>query len=182
MTVLPTVSMLAISAVLLSAALGKLRAPRVLAATAERLGIPPALALPAAFTLASAELILGSAVLFRPDHLLVQGGVLVLALVFALAGFIALRLDEPVRCHCFGAAGGVLGKRQIFALGPWIAAVAALRLGERQPPPVQAGAEFFGAIALAIAAIHGAAVYQEVKASRSDRHAAEEMFEWLPSR
>src|SRR5439155_16928434 len=102
-TLLAMIVVLAMAVVLLWAAMEKLRTPDALAATIGSLGVPASIAQPAARSVGVAELIACVALLFRPDALLTQLGVLLLAALFGLAGLLALRLDEPIPCSCFGA-------------------------------------------------------------------------------
>jgi hypothetical protein len=168
------------AAVLLRAAAGKVRRPADLAPTMTRLGLPAAMAAPAAAVLIAAELAAALTLLFRPDAALTQLALTTLAAVFAAAGLRAMWIAEPVVCNCFGAGGGRLGLRQVLMLIPWTAAAAILHFGAR-PPAVETGAASFAAIAVAIAALEGVAVIRNMREARDDRRSAEEMYEWLPS-
>src|SRR2546429_6472755 len=119
---------LGISGVLLVAALEKARTPAATAATLRSLGVPRALALPATRLLTLTELGTAIAVLFAPASTLTHAAIVALAAAFAVAGIMALRSDEPLRCSCFGVSGGYLGWQQIVALVAWLAGVAVLRL------------------------------------------------------
>jgi len=178
--VLAIAAALMTAAVLLRAAVGKVRRPGDLAATMTHLGVPRVVTAPAAAVLISAELATAAALLFRPDAGLTQIAVVTLAAVFAAAGLRAMQLGEQVACNCFGAGSGALGLRQVLLLIPWAAAAAILRFGARAPS-VQTGAAFFAAIALGIAALEGIGVIRGMREARDDRRSAEEMYEWLPS-
>jgi hypothetical protein len=181
MSVLATVTAVAMSAVLLWAALEKARRPLTTAATIQRLGFP--LPLPAALAVAAGEIVLAVALLFRPDSLVTQVGVVLLAGVFALAGLMALRLDEPIHCSCFGSGGGrYLGRRQLIAFVPWSAAAVSLHLGFVQPPSVESTAIIFAAVTLLMAAVRAAGTWRVRGEARGDRRSAQEMYVWLPSR
>ena len=180
MNVLAIAAALTTAAVLLRAAVGKVRRPGDLTATMTHLGAPRVVAAPAAAVLISAELATAAALLFRPDAGLTQLAVVILAAVFAAAGLRAMRISEPVACNCFGAGGGALGLRQVLLLIPWTAAALILRFGARAPS-AETGAAFFAAIAVGIAALEGMDVIRGMREARDDRRSAEEMYEWLPS-
>lgn len=168
------------AAVLLRAASEKIRRPRELAGTIGRLGVPERLALPAALLVALAELAAAVLLLFRPGSMAAQLGVVSLAALFALAGLIALRSDEPIACSCFGAGSGQLGLRQTLWFFAW-AGGATLLFVVRPVVAMPTGAALLAAAALAIAAIRAIEVRKAMTEGRGDRRAAEEMYEWLPS-
>jgi multisubunit Na+/H+ antiporter MnhB subunit len=180
------VSLLAITAalttaaVLLRAVVGKIRHPGDVASTMTRLGVPRETATPAAMVLIAAEFATAAALLFRPDSALTQIAVIVLAIVFALAGLRAMRLDERVACNCFGTGGQHLGLRQVVMLIPWTMTVAILHYGA-SPLPVETGAAAFAVTAAAVAALEVIGVIRAVQEARGDRRSAEEMYGWLPS-
>lgn len=180
MNVLAIAAALTTAAVLLRAAVGKVRRPGDLAATMTRLGMPRIVAAPAAGALICAELATAAALLFRPDAGLTQLAVVILAALFAAAGLRATRMRERIACNCFGAGGGALGLRQVLLLIPWTAAAVILRLGARAPS-AETGAAFFAVIAVGIAALEGVDVIRSMREARNDRRSAEEMYEWLPS-
>jgi hypothetical protein len=125
------------AAVLLWAALEKARNPAPMATTIHSLGLPRRIAWPAALLVAAAEIALAIAGLFRPDPALIHLGIILMAGLFALAGLIALRRNELIRCSCFGIGGkGFLGVTQLIAFFPWLAGAAILRLGFQEPPPL----------------------------------------------
>jgi hypothetical protein len=172
---------LAMAAVLLRAVLGKARNPAPLAATIRHLGLPRRFAWPAALLATSGEAGAAIAVLFRPDAAVTRLAIVALAGLFALAGLLALRLDAPVRCSCFGAGGdGYLGWRQILALMPWLAGVGVLRLANETAPPFAVAAARFAVVSLALAAVQGIEVWKARLQARGDRQSAQEMFRWLP--
>lgn len=178
--ILATTTAVLVGALLLAAAAGKVRDPQPLAGTIVSLGAPKDVAVPAVFALAVTEIIVAVAVLFRPESIAAQSGIVFLALLFALAGALALRRHEPVRCHCFGAGEATLGRTQLFALVPWAATVAVLRaFSTRQT--LQTGAACFAAASLLVAAASAVAVTREWILARDDRRTAQENFVWLPS-
>jgi hypothetical protein len=172
---------LAMAVVLLWAALEK---ARNLAPTAEAiriLGFSRRVAWFAAWAVTAAEVLLAVAVLFRPDSALTLAGIVLLAGLFAAAGLLALRLDRPIPCNCFGAGGRNLGVAQVIAFLPWFAGAAILRFGIRQAPALAIAAACFAAIALTLAAIRGFRAWEALGTARSARRSAQEMFGWLPS-
>ena len=180
MSLLAKVAALAASAILLWAVVGKARDLAPTAATLRRLGIPGPLARPAAFLATAAEVAVAVAVLFRPDAALAQAGIVVLAGLFALAGWIAWRRGEAIPCHCFGAGGGRLGASQMLAFPFWLAAAAVLRLGAPRPTAAAAAAAF-AAVSLLLAVLQAFALGKAWIEARSDRRSAQEMYSWLPS-
>lgn len=171
------------AAALLWAALEKARDPAPMAATIRSLGLPRKVAWPGTLFLTAAELMVAVAILFRPDSVLAQAGIVLLAALFALAGLAALRIDRPIPCSCFGAGGkGYLGLSQLVAFFPWLAGAELLRLGIPQAPPLPMGAAGFAAISLVIAAAQGIGVWKARLEARGDRRSAQEMYVWLPSR
>ncbi|HKS23457.1 MAG TPA: MauE/DoxX family redox-associated membrane protein [Thermoanaerobaculia bacterium] len=180
MTLLAMAAISAMAAVLLWAVQEKLRKPAALAETIRALGVPDRISFPAAIFTIAAEAGVAVALLFRPDSPLTQLGVMLLAMLFALAGLRALRLDERVPCSCFGAGSGRLGIPQIIALVPWLAGAAVVHDGARRPD-LPAGAALFAAVALGIVAVRTMAVLQTKREARADRLSAQEMYKWLPS-
>jgi len=179
-SLLATVAALTTAAVLLRAFVGKVRRPGELASTMGRLGVPRQAAMPAAVALIGAELAVAVAVLFRPAAALTQAAIVALALIFAAAGLLAMRLEERVACNCFGAGGGDLGMRQVILLIPWTVPAAILHYGAPSMPAGR-GAALFAAAALAVAALEAMALIPAMREGRGDRRSAEEMYEWLPS-
>ncbi len=177
MIFLATFVALAISAVLVLAALEKARTPAFTAATLRGLGVPRALALPATRLLTLVELGAAIAALFAPASTLTHAAIVALAVAFAVAGVIALRSHELLRCSCFGAGGGYLGWRQIVALVPWFAGVAVLRIAT----PSADGALLFALTALLILATRSVSLAKAYVEASGDRKSAQEMLLWLPS-
>ena len=171
---------LATAAVLLRAAVGKVRRPADLAATMTRLGVPRTIAAPMAAVVIAAEFATASALLFCPDAPAAQLALLILAVVFAAAGLRAMRLGERIACNCFGAGSGTLGLRQVLLLIPWTAAVVILH-ASMPSLSTQAGAALFAATAAVVATFEVTRVIGAMREGRSDRHAVKEMHPWLPS-
>jgi hypothetical protein len=177
---LAQIAAIAMATVLFRAALGKARNLGELAATIRSLGAPGPIGLPAALLVNVAEIIVAVALLFRPENSLTQFGVVGLAAVFAFAGVLALRRDEPIACNCFGTEGGYLGVRQLLLFVPWAGAAMVLHYGAPEVSPVRAAA-FLAAIAGGLAAIRAVDILKALSEARGDRRSAEEMYEWLPS-
>jgi hypothetical protein len=179
-TVLAMAAAAVMAAVLLRAASEKIRRPGELAATIGRLGVPERMALPAALLVIFTELAVAVLLPFRPDSLLAPLGVVSLAALFALAGVLALRSDEPIACSCFGAGSGQLGLRQGLWFFAW-AGGAALLFMVRPVVSTVTGAALLAATALAITALRAIGLRAAMTEGRGDRQAAQEMYEWLPS-
>lgn len=180
MTLLAMAAAAVMAAVLLRAVSEKIRRPGELAATIGRLGVPERMALPAALAVTFAELAVAVLLLFRPDSIVVQLGVVSLAALFALAGLLALRSDEPIACGCFGAGSGPLGLRQVAWFFAW-AGGAALLFVVRPVVSTVIGAALLASTALAITALRAIRLRAAMAEGRGDRQAAQEMYEWLPS-
>jgi hypothetical protein len=180
-TIIAIAVTLIMAGVLLRAAVEKVRDLRPTAATMRALGVPDGLASVAAASVTAAELSVAAAVLFRPDATPTHLGIVALAAAFALAGLLALRRDEPIRCNCFGPGSGDLGKTQLLALAPWLGGVAVLRLGFAEAPDLSRSALCFAATSLSLVAIRLLAVRKAWLEARGDRRSAQEMYAWLPS-
>lgn len=178
---LATAVAVAMAAVLLHAAVEKARDLGPLAATIRALGFPPLVAHPVALAVTAAETGVGLAILFRPDATATHAAIVALAAAFAIAGLVALRSDEPIRCSCFGSGARFLGKPQLIAFVAWLAGAAILRAGIAAAPPLFTSAALFAATSLALASVRAAAVWKARAAARADRYTAQETYEWLPS-
>ena len=167
------------AAILLWAGLDKSRDPRSTVATVEQLGVPGDVARFASLVI-PAELAVACALVFRPDSLVTQAGVVSLAGAFAFAGLLARRLDEPIRCTCFGPGGhGYLGATQIVAFVPWAAAAAFLHVADVAAPSPSTGAVMFAGVALAIAGVRMISILGLWREARGDRRMAQETYSWL---
>jgi len=171
----------AMAAVLFRAVTEKARDLGPLAETIRALGAPPSIAPLAALAVTSAEILVALALLFRPDATATHAAIVALAALFALAGLLAMRRDEPIRCSCFGSGSAVLGRAQLIALIPWIGGAAMLRLTFASAPPLSSSAALFAGTSLGVAALAAAAVAKAQRDARADRRTAQEMNEWLPS-
>lgn len=181
MILLTTFVAVAIATVLLVAALEKARTPELTAAMLRGLGVRRSSAMAMTRLLTLAELGTALAVLFAPGSTFTLAAIVILAVAFAVAGGLALRSDEPIRCTCFGAGagggGGYLGRRQIIALVPWFAGVAVLGVAT----PNTDGAALFALTALLILAARSMRLATAFLEARGDRKSAQEMLLWLPS-
>jgi hypothetical protein len=170
----------AMSAALLWAGLEKLRDRSAAASTIHRLGVSLRRARTMAYALASCEVGVACALLFRPGSVLALAAIVVLALVFAGAGVVALVRDETIPCACFGAGRtGNLGVNQLYALVPWLGGVAVLGIAGLEPRSFATGAAWLAATALTVASLRSVSVWRAVSEARDDRLIAQEMFEWL---
>jgi hypothetical protein len=109
-----------------------------------------------------------------------QGGVVLLAGAFALAGLLALRRDEPVRCTCFGSGrNGYLGANQVLAFVPWVGGAMFLYVTDVTPPSPPHGAAMLAGVGLAMAGVRLIPVLGAWREARGDRRSAREMYLWL---
>lgn len=177
--VVPAVT-LVMAAVLLWAGLEKARGLASFVSTIRELGAPAGIAKVAAPLLASMEIAVAFGLILRPGSIVTLGGVLVLAVLFAASGLIAVSRRQVIRCGCFGPGGrGTLGKRQIAAVPLWLGAVALVWLEGPPNPSAAAAASSLAAVGLTIAAIRGVAVARASLRARGDRRSAQEMYAWL---
>jgi hypothetical protein len=170
---------LAMAAVLLWAGLEKARDLGPTTSTMRSLGVPLRQARLAAWLLAFTEVGVAFGLVFMPELVWTQIGVVTLTFAFALAGVIALRQDEPIRCNCFGSgANGHLGRNQIVALLPWLAGAGVLHLSLSEPLLLSAGAMRLSALGLTLATWRAIAVWRARYVARGDRLSAMEMYLW----
>lgn len=168
------------ASILLWAALEKARDPEATASTLRQLGVPSRIALAAAGLVIAAEFAVGLGLVFRPDAVVTHGGVALLAAGFALAGLLALRRGEQIRCTCFGPGGrGYLGVPQVASLVPWAAAVAILYAAGTAPPSRSEGASMLAAMALVMSGLRLIPVLGAWREARGDRRSARETYGWL---
>jgi hypothetical protein len=174
---------MAMAAVLFWAGMEKARSLASLVSTLRQLGFPDEGARVAAPILVAAELGVALGLVFQPDSVATLYAVLGLAGTFALSGVIALRLNQEIRCGCFGPLGhGNLGKDQVAALPFWLGTVSLLWLA---PPAHASGfqrAASFAALGLTLASVRGVGALRAAREARGDRRSAQEMLVWLPRR
>jgi hypothetical protein len=167
------------ASILFWAALEKARDPQMTVSTLQQLGFPAGLA-KAAWLLILVELAVALGLVFRPDSIVTQGGVVVLAGTFASAGLLALRLEKRVRCTCFGlGAHGHLGLNQVAALIPWAGAAAFLNAADVASPSPSQGIGTLATIALTMATLRLVGLFGPWRQARGDRQSARETYVWL---
>jgi uncharacterized membrane protein YphA (DoxX/SURF4 family) len=117
---------LAVAAVFMAAGLSKLLHVDALRTTLEGLGLPSAPARVLAVAVPVLEIGVALAIPFAVGSPWLGWLVAGLGTAFGLAGAIALRRGERLRCACFGASDAPLGRRQLLLVPVWIAAGAVL--------------------------------------------------------
>ena len=179
MAILGTTVALVGASILLWAGLEKARDPASTASTLRQLGASARLA-NAAVLIIPAELAVALGLVFRPDSAVTLGGVVLLAGAFALAGLLALRRDEPVRCSCFGSGwGGYLGRNQVLGLVPWVGGAAFLHVVDLAAPSPSRGAAMLAGVGLTMAGVRLVPVLGAWREARGDRLSARETYLWL---
>jgi hypothetical protein len=161
----------AVAGVLLWAGLEKVRVHREFVSTLTALGTAPRwLRRTGAVAVPVAEVTVAFGLLFWPGNRLPQLGVALLATAFAAAGLLGLRAVQPIRCACFGYAGGTLGRRQLYAYPVWLAAATAIAA---TPPSWTAGTGtvVLAATVLAMAAVRGVSVERARRDAAATRRA-----------
>jgi hypothetical protein len=103
-------------------ALAKLQAFGLFRSTANQLGVPDRLSVPAAAGVVLAEFAAAVGVAVAPGTRWPYLLVVLLAVLFALAGVRALATRRAIACQCFGVSGQFLGWRQVALLPVWIGA------------------------------------------------------------
>ena len=170
---------MAMSGTLLWAGLEKCRNIEGIAAAIRDLGIGTPLAL--GLLVAAAEIALALGLIFAPAATAVQVGVALLAALFAASGAWALATGRLVRCNCFGSTGNQrLCTAQLWALIPWLGAVAILHAQASGPASASEGFLHLAIVALALAGVRAVGVVQASHGARGDRLSATEMLKWLP--
>lgn len=179
MAILATAVALVGASILLVAGLEKARDPASTASTLRQLGLSATLA-NVGVLIIPAELAVAVGLLFRPDSAVTQGGVVLLAGAFAVAGLLALRREEPVRCTCFGSGrSGTLGTNQLLALVPWVAGAAFLQVADLAPPSPSRGAAMLAGVGLTMAGVRLIPLLGAWREARGDRLSARETYLWL---
>lgn len=166
------------ASILLWAGLEKARDPGSTVSTLRQLGVPAGPAR-ASWLLIPAELAVGLGLVFRPDAVWIQLGVVVLAGAFAIAGLIALRRGVQIHCACFGSTRrGYLGTNQIIALVPWVGGAAILRVADVEPPSLSRGSTMLAGVALTMAGVRLVPLLGAWREARGDRRSALETYVW----
>jgi hypothetical protein len=177
--ILATAVALVGASILLVAGLEKARDPASTTSTLRQLGLPAVLA-NVGMLVIPAELAVALGLVFRPDSGVTQAGVVLLAGAFAVAGLLALRRDEPVRCTCFGSGrSGYLGSSQLLALVPWVGGAAFLHVATLTPPSPSRGAAMLAGAGLTMAAVRLIPLLGAWREARGDRLSARETYLWL---
>lgn len=169
---------IAMTGVLLWAAMEKARALTPFASALHQLGLPAPSAPVFAIVVIAIEMGVALGLVYdrSPPVLAATIG---LALAFAGAGLIALRGGKRIACRCFGAVGTrVLGRDQLAALPLWLGGVAILWWG-RDALPIVSGTTLLAVVALAIASVRTSMVVRAAVGARGDRRSAREMYRWL---
>lgn len=170
------------AAVLLWAGIEKARAPGATASTLEDLGVGRRWAGPAVVPLVVLELAVALSLVVRPGDTASLVGVGLLGAAFALAGGIAVRRDERIRCACFGRDHDrVLGWTQVLALPVWIAAGALAWSWAPAPATATEAAVSLCAVGLLVATVRAGGLVKELVAARGDRRSTDRMHPWLRS-
>lgn len=164
------------SAVLLWGGLEKLRNLRPTSQMLRALGVPDRFSEFSSVFVVISEIGTAIALLFAPEEIPTQVGVVALASAFATAGGLAITRKKTIRCSCFGSTGGYLGKTQIVALIPWFTGVYILSIGINEPTSFGTGVMNFAAVTLAMAAMRCVTLARAWRVARGDRLAAMEMF------
>jgi hypothetical protein len=165
---------LTLTSVLIWAGLEKLRSPGSLLATLDALGLGGAPGRILAVGVPAAEVVTAVGLLLLPGAIWPRVGVAVLAVMFAVAGGLALRRDEPVSCACFGATGGAsLGWRQILLLPVWLIATVALHRNHPDWAPVT-GLEYLAGLTVLGVTLRSVLVVRAWRAAVGNRRAIEE--------
>lgn len=172
---------LAMASVLLWAGLEKARTLSSVASAIAQLGMPAGSARAAAALLAAAEAAVGLGLIFRPGSVATLAGVLGLAGAFAIAGLIAFRRNERIRCGCFGPyGGGSLGMSQVAAFPLWLGGAALLWLAGPGQSSDLRSASLLAVVGLAMAGLRAVTALKLAHDARADRRSAQEMLLWLP--
>jgi len=179
MAVLALVVSLAMAGVLLWAGLEKARNVGPSVSTLMSLGVPRRQARLATHLLSLIEIGAGFGLVFQPHLVWTQLGIVILGLLFALAGIIALQRDHPIRCNCFGVGvNGQLGRTQVLTLWAWLSGAAVFYHGFDQPVSLSAGAIRVATLGLVMATMRAVAVWGARREARDDRQSAMEMYLW----
>jgi hypothetical protein len=176
---LTTVISLGMAALVIWAGAEKLRALDATVKVIVHLGLPRRAAQPVALSLALTEIGVAVGLVWHPGSHLVVGAVIVLAVLFAVAGWLAPRSGKRVTCSCFGGLGtGYLGRAQIKALPAWICA--SLILFAAAPPArtVENTAMLLALITTAMALTRVPGALRALLQTRDDRRTAAEIYQW----
>jgi hypothetical protein len=161
------------------AALEKARNLSSVTETIRLLGCPPRLSRAAAWSLVIAEIGIVIGLVYDRSSAWTQAGIAAIAIAFASAGILALRIGKPIRCNCFGTGKwSALGPKQIATLPIWLFAAALLSL-EQYTPSLEHAAIQVAAVGLCLAALRAPAVLRTQREAFADRRSARETYAWL---
>lgn len=167
-----------VAGILFWAGLEKIRDLTPLASTMHALGVPLRIVRPVAGLLALAEISVAAGLVFRPDSVFSQVGIIALASTFAWAGIVAWWRGEQIHCNCIGGMNRTLGLTQVVAFIPWLGTAAFVHLVIRDPLAFSAVAIQFCALGLVIAGVRSITILRARFEARGDRVCAMEMFLW----
>ena len=162
------------------AALEKARNLPSVSETIRQLGCPARLSSPAALLLVVVEIGVVLGLAYDWSSAWTRAGVAALAIAFAAAGVLALRIGRPIRCDCFGSGSSTaLGVKQISTLPLWLLGVGLLSL-EPHAPSWEYSAAQMSAVGLCLAGLRAPAVLRAQREAFADRRSARETYAWLP--
>lgn len=157
----------------------KLRNPRPLVITMNRLGLP--MSRPVAHLISVAEAAVGFTAILWRGTIGASVAVASIGLVFAAAGALAIARRTNIRCSCFGAAySSRLGARQLAALPIWLGSAYALRRAARVS--ILAGLRTILAMLVALAMLKIATIAVGYRRASKDRQIARQTARMLSER
>jgi hypothetical protein len=170
--------------VLFWAAVEKVKHLNSFSQTVREIGVPAVFSHGVAVLLVLCEALVGIGLLCAWNSFWPEGGMIVLALLFSVAGVRAWLLRESINCNCFGRLSSTkLGLRQLLALPISVLAVVLFQL---TPDPRSSFTEMtavqLALMGLFLASARATQVLKAQTEARGDRESAQEMYEWLRSR
>lgn len=174
-----TCASLGMAGVLLWAGAEKLRNLDPTAKVVVHLGLPDRAAWPAALLLALTEVTVAVGLVWYPGSYLAVGVVSGLAVLFAAAGWSAIRSGKRIHCSCFGSRGaGYLGITQIIALPIWICGSLLVVIAAPGARSLESTVILSVSITMSMAMIRTPGALRAVLQARGDRLTAMEMRQW----
>lgn len=169
----------AMAAMLSWASLEKARNLSSVTETIRQLGCPPRLSRAAAWLLVIAEIGIVIGLVYDRSSAWTQAGIVAIAIAFAAAGIVALRIGKPIHCNCFGSGKWrALGPKQIATLPIWLFAAGLLSLEPHTPSLEHAAIQLAG-VGLCLAALRAPSVLRAQREAFADRRSARETYAWL---
>jgi Methylamine utilisation protein MauE len=154
-----------LAAVFFAGGVEKLRTHSSFSMTLTRLGVPAVLIPVLRFLVPVAELGTAVGLMLFPAAAWPPVAVAALGAVFAAAGVLSLRAEQPVYCSCLGSAvDGLLGRKQILLLPVWLTAAVVLKLA----PPMWSVPQGLNLLALVVVASSGLHAVKVIRAWRND--------------